>query len=278
MGSLAMFPEPASDNTLRTRSVGRALDLVKLLLGSNEAGLRLTEFVALSGCSKTTVHRLLQELVASGLVTRDNHDRFRLGHLAYELGVRASNELNYNLQDLCGPGLSAIAEETGETVYLGIRSGPTGLFTVDRKFENRTACPVGPPRGMLYPLGVAAGGLAILSSLPTDERRHIIESNRSRLRQYGGLSQEGLADLVEQTRSDGFSYIENGTVPGVASVGTAILGVAGRPMVGVSVAAPVSRMTGAHRRAIQRALASQAGALRSVLIKNFGSLVGLLQQ
>lgn len=272
----AAFVDPAGDSLLRTRSVSRALDLVKLLLDADNEGLRLSEIVALSGCSKTTVHRLLQELVASSLIMRDTHDRFRLGRFAYELGIRASNERNFNLQDLCGPTLSNIARTTGETVYLGIRSGRSEVFTVDRKFENRLARPVGPPRGLLYPLGVAAAGLAILSSLSVDERDEIISTNRTRLSQYGGFSADELRDLVEQTRATGFSYVQNGAVPGIASVGMAIRGVAGRPMVGLCVAAPIARMTDACKQAIERCLASESEALRGILIENFGPNAGLL--
>src|SRR5690606_7676766 len=143
---------------MRTRSVSRALTLVKVLLESDQNGLRLSEFVERTGNSKTTTHRLLQELVASGLLVRDLNDRSCLGPLAYQLGVRATNEANYNLQGICSLVLNRIAEQTGETVFLGIRSGQTGLFTVDRVFRSKTSRIVGPPQGLLYPLGVAAGG------------------------------------------------------------------------------------------------------------------------
>lgn len=53
----------------------------------------------LTGVNKSTIHRLLQELLDGGLVSRSAGKRYRLGRFAFEMGVVASAQ--YGVREAC---------------------------------------------------------------------------------------------------------------------------------------------------------------------------------
>jgi DNA-binding transcriptional ArsR family regulator len=88
------------------QSLGRAIELLRLISSEHTHGARLSDLVAVSGLPQPTVHRLLRQMVEGGLVMQDAQRRYRLGHFAYELGLVAST--HFNLRDQCAPYLGRI--------------------------------------------------------------------------------------------------------------------------------------------------------------------------
>src|SRR5690606_4011255 len=99
--------------------------------------------------------------------------RYRLGRMAFELGLAASSM--YDLRDACRAPLRALAETVGDTVYLTVRSGLEGVC--EDRYEGPSPVRVITLEiGSRRPLGQGAGGLAILSFLPDGERDQVIDA------------------------------------------------------------------------------------------------------
>lgn len=154
-------------------SLRRGVLILKLLATAGARGLPLTEVAVRSGLPHPSAHRVLQQLCAERLVDRHPElKRYRLGPLAFELGMAGS--IMYDIRDLCEPSMQALAGATEDTIYLVMRSGfdAVCMHRTEGAFPIRTlVLEVGSRR----PLGVGAGGLAILGSLEEEEQSEIIE-------------------------------------------------------------------------------------------------------
>jgi len=226
------------------QSLGRALELLRLICASHTdvlpgQGARLLDLVAASGLAQPTVHRLLRQMAADGLVVQDTQRRWRLGLFAYELGLVAAQ--NFPLRDQCAPHLARISAATGDTAFLLVRSG-SDSFCLDRQSGSFPIQVLTVQPGKRRPLGVGGGGLALLSFMPDDERATIIDRIEPHLAQYGGLTRKVLQDLVQEARAQGWARITNYAVAGVTSVGIPLRTRNGSVFAAISVSAMTERM------------------------------------
>lgn len=145
--------------------------------------MRIGEIAATSGLPQSTCFRMLHRLEAEGLVDRDAHTRkYYLGPLLYELGLLARPR--YRLSELCDSALQKLAEVTQDTIYLSERSGLEAVCT-HRALGDYPIKSLALDVGIRRPLGVGAGGLAILCALPPDEAESIIDANAPKYEKYG---------------------------------------------------------------------------------------------
>src|SRR5690606_7313088 len=111
-----------------------------------------------------------------------------------------------------------LAEQTGDTVFLTVRSGFDGVC-VDRKEGSYPVKAFVLEPGRRRPLGVGAGNVAILASLPEDEIARICAVNRSRIQQkYPRYSEDELARRIERTQALGYTVFDVLETTGVRSV------------------------------------------------------------
>jgi DNA-binding IclR family transcriptional regulator len=257
-----IFPDPAPAGA---QSVDRALKLLKLVSARNREGIRLIELVELSRLQKPTVHRLLKQLVASGMLMQGADKRYHLGQFSYELGLSAA--LHFRMRETCEPYLQRIAAETGDTAFLIVRSG-TDSFCVDRKTGSFPIKVFAVEVGHRQPLGVGGGGLALLSFLPDSEIDEVLEANDARLSAYGGMTTAALRDLIGSTRKRGYSVISDCAVAGVTGVGRAILDRTGRPLAAISVSTVSQRMDKERQHAVSQILKQELTALAELLARS----------
>src|SRR5690606_6556866 len=71
------------------------------------------------------------------------------------------------------------------------------------------------------PLGIGAGALALLSSLPDPEVHHIAQENASLLPSYGVPDVATLMQLVNRTRGLGYALHSARAAPGIKVIGMA---------------------------------------------------------
>jgi DNA-binding IclR family transcriptional regulator len=135
-----------------------------------------------------------------------------------------------------------LAQQTGDTSFLFIRSGNDAVC-ISREQGTYPIQTPSVPIGSRQPLGVSAGGLALLSALRQQEVEEIIEAIAPRLGAYRDLEAEELHELVAHTQKLGYALIGNHAVPGVRAIGLPIISQTGAPIAAVTVAAIHSRMT-----------------------------------
>jgi len=226
-------------------SLKRGTALLRLLATAGPRGASLTDLAFQASLPHPSVHRVLKQLQAEGLVEHNRDTRrYRLGPLTFELGLAGSTM--FDIRDLCEPAMRALAEATADTVYLVTRSGFDAVCAhrLEGSFPIRTfVLDVGSRR----PLGVGAGGLAILAATPLEEQQEIIERVAPQLSRFSGLNESSLARACVRARRAGYSTITGTVNLGVRAIGRAFRNSFGHPLGALSVAAmsqrlPVERM------------------------------------
>jgi DNA-binding IclR family transcriptional regulator len=255
--------KPTTKVTADAGSVERTLELLRLLATAGRYGLALTQISESSTLPHSTVHRLLRRLIAERMVVqREANKRYVLGPLAFELGLAASQI--YDLRLPCRPILTQLAEEIGDTVYLTARSG-TESVCEDRYEGPSTIRVITLEIGSRRPLGLGAGGLAILSALQENELEQTIDHLTHRYGTYKSLQEQALRKAVTTCQRQGFSLIRSQITLGTTAVGVAILDTLDNPIAAVSVAAVDNRMSDARIATLAQQLKTAAKRIREAL-------------
>lgn len=224
-----------------TRSIERAIALLLLAGRAGADGARLSDLVAKSSLPKPTVRRVLLALVRAGLLDQDAETRrYHIGPEAYVLGTLAG--ARFGIHALSLDGLARLARESGDTAFLSVRRDD---FTVclhreEGAFPIRTHVL---QAGDRHPLGIGAGGLAILAALPETEREAVIARNGDLLAaDYPGHTPERLNDLAREAQTRGYAVNPGLVMAGSWGIGVAVPGPDGRPIGALSIAAIENRL------------------------------------
>jgi DNA-binding IclR family transcriptional regulator len=242
-----------------TQSIRRAALLVRIIAARSRTGVRLTEVVQHAHLERSTARRILKCLVAEGFVMQDDAShRYFLGPLAFELGLAAAPR--FNIVDICRESLARIAERTGDTVFLIVRSGYDSVC-VDRKEGSFPIKTLTLDIGTRRPLGAGAGGLALLMGLPDDAVDEIASANALRLAAYNGLNVPSLMRLLRRARTLGYALNDIHITPGASSVALPVRSRFGSAFAAVSVGAISSRMKAERQREIATILRAEIASL-----------------
>ena len=246
-----------------TQSIRRTVRLLRELTESNRRGASSSELAARTGLDRSTARRMLQCLVDEDLLVFDaSSRRYHFGHLAYDIGLAASERLD--LPQLCKPALARIADDTGDTVFLMTRSGDEAVCA-DRAVGSYPIKTFIVDVGTRRPLGIGAGSLAILSALPEDVAELVLRHNAPRMGAYGGMTVEKLRGMMQVARQQGYVAMDVVDVPGARTVGVAIVTGNGRPVAALSVAAIAMRMTPDREQGLLAILRREAGEVARLL-------------
>ena len=218
----------------------------------------------MAALDKSTAHRLLQRLVQERMLVRDaGHRGYRLGPLLYELGLAALPETS--LRELSQPALQQLARGTGDMAFLVVRSGFESVC-LDRIAGNFAIQTMTQGVGDRHPLGVGAGGLAILAGLGEAEVKIVLKAIAPQLRRYR-LTERALRERVEATRERGHAVDEGSAALDVTAIGRAVRDRTGAPLAAVFVASIRSRMGDARLREVDRRLVSCVTGIEAALAR-----------
>lgn len=206
----------------------------------------------MASLDKSTAHRLLQRLVNERMLARDPVRGYRLGPLLYELGLAALPETN--LRELSQAALYDLAQATGDMVFLVVRSGfeTVCLNRIAGNFPIQTMTRT---VGDRHPIGVGAGGLAILAALSDADVQVAVEAVAPQLQRYG-LSERTLHEAVSAARERGLAVDEGSAALDVTAVGRVLHDRSHAPVAAIFVASIRSRMTQSRQAEVGRRLAA----------------------
>ena len=219
----------------------RPMQVLRALAKNVDEGMRLTDLSVATGLGKSTVFRLLAKLQGAGLVERDKVSRrFFLGMEIFILGQAASTR--FGIVELGRASAFRLADQSADTVFLSVHDGLDCVCVIrhEGSFPIKTlTMNVGDRR----PMGVGSGALAMLAAMSDDEIERITKENVARNKErFPNFTPTVISRLVEDTRRDGYTFIDSLVVPGVCAVGVAIMDPANRPVAGLTVAAIAERM------------------------------------
>lgn len=244
------------------QTIQRAMQVIKLVARHADEGLRLIDVARAMEIERPTAHRLLRALVAEGMLRQEASHRYRLGPLVFELSLTSGH--HFTMVDLCTPVLKSLAEETGDTSFLFVRSGDDAICLAREQGSYHIQTPV-VPIGSRQPLGVSSGGLALLSALSEQEVGPLLNAIVPRLPAYENLSVEEVWSYYHGARKKGYAAIANRAAPGVKGVGVPILGELGTPIAAITVATTISRMSEERIEEIAPALHEAAEKIARLL-------------
>jgi DNA-binding IclR family transcriptional regulator len=244
-----------------TQSIERVVGMLRVVASRGRSGMRLGDVSQASGLPTSTCFRMLQRLEAEGLVERNPVTRkYFLGPLLYELGLLANPR--YPLAAQCEQALAELADDTKDTVYLSERRGLEAVCTA-RALGDYPIKALTLDVGVRRPLGVGAGGLAILCALPEAEADEIIEANAKRYGKLSTLTPDRVRAATREGRAQGYAFLDGPVIPGVAAVGVAFP--AGHSIAAISVAAISTRLDATRRVEVAGQLQRQARRLARTL-------------
>lgn len=262
----AAAPSPAADLGGGTQAIERALLVLRVLASAGRWGMRVADVVAASGLPQATVSRIVGSLLREGVVEREARTRkLYIGHLVHELALVA--RARFPLPEATRQPMRWLAEHTEDTIYLSEPSGNEAVCTAHEEGPYPIkALPL--HVGIRRPLGVGAGGLAILSALAPARAEEILQVNAVRYPAYGGIDVAWLRAAIQQTQRDGYATISEKATPGMTAIGVPILGPAGEPIGAISIAAISQRMAVKRRGELARLLRAQCETVTAAMSRD----------
>jgi DNA-binding IclR family transcriptional regulator len=198
------------------------------------------------------------------MVRQDNaNKRYYLGPSMYEMGLVAAPKVA--LRDICHPHLQAIAEQTGDTVFLTIRSGFDGLC-IDRAEGGFPIKAFVLDVGRRRPLNVGGGSLAILSTLPEAEIQRVCSANADRIK--ASFPRYNAADLLRDiaaSRARGYAVKDVLEIPEVRTVAVPICKRGGEAIAAISVATIRARLDDARAVTVAGCIAQAVAQIENRL-------------
>lgn len=229
---------PTSESTLFVNSVEKAMRVL-MTFDSSRPRLTLSQIAKATGFDLSAAQRFVFTLVTLGYLCRNDQTK------TYELSARlldfgyhylASNELVQRAT----PYLQHLSKETEETTNITVLDG-TDIVFVQRMVSRHVLTP-GVIVGSRLPAYCVAPGLAILSTLPTEEAKAILL--RSDLVQHTAhtvTAPKAILARLAEIRRKGYAHTENEYYLGDISTAVAIIGREGRPIGAINVAVAQQR-------------------------------------
>jgi DNA-binding IclR family transcriptional regulator len=208
---------------------------------------------------------MLKSLIAETLVMQEaTTRRYFLGPAMFRFGLAAA--LRFDLRALCEPLLDALARDTGDTVFLSVRNGSDAVC-VDRK-EGASPIKIFTLNiGDRRPLGVGAGGLAMLGAMSPKATRNIIHENAARLASYGELDTNALLRQTARARKLGYALHKVRNYEGVKALGMAIADATGQPVAAISLSTLSARLGGERLEEVLKLIRSRVRTIEAMLAK-----------
>lgn len=162
----------------------------------------------------STAHRLVAELVDSGLLEREESGAVRIGMRLWELTTRGSHALG--LRQLAMPFMEEVQSSVKEHTQLGVLEHDEVLF-IERLSERGAGANITKIAGRL-PLNASSSGLVLLAFAPQHYQNRILAGDLPALSRETITDPDALRTKLAEIRKVGYAY-----APGsVESVSTGI--------------------------------------------------------
>lgn len=240
------------------RGASRALDILEFLT-ENPEGFTLSELSRRLGVPKSSLLALLRTFTERGYLEHEPTGLYHLGPRALELGLRPP--YRRELPALAGPALVALAEKSGESVFLGVVAHtPPEVVYVD-KVESRHRIRYSAELGERRPLYCTAPGLAIFAFLPQAERDRLLDTlDLTPHTERTVTDRRALRARLDAVRRAGVAVAVDEFIAGAASVAAPVFDRQGSPVATCSVIGPTPRIV-ARRDELSAAVRAAADAI-----------------
>lgn len=261
---MALTGEVGEASTGGTQSIRRAVKLLRYIAAHDLNGVRLIDAMKALELQRSTTHRILQCLVAEGLLAvKSPGQRYVLGSLAFELGLRAARR--ERLREACRPALERIAQLSGDVVFLSVRRD-VETVCLDRAEGNYPVRAYTREMGDRRPIGFGAVGISILALMSDAEVERILQDGAEILRAYNGETSAHAWARVLDARRRGYALHERET-HGLRAIALPVCDPSGHPFAAFSLCAISSRLTDARAEEMAVLMRQEIGRAQELLNK-----------
>ncbi|MFP3913827.1 MAG: IclR family transcriptional regulator [Actinomycetota bacterium] len=241
------------------KTVLKALSLLNLV--ARHPNLTLSELGRKAGVPAPTALRLLRALQEESLVQVDGDGRYRLGVHCLVLGSTYLE--NFDLRTEARAELERLAEDTGETVHLGVPEG-TEVIYVD-KVETSHSVRMYSRVGAASPMYSTGIGKAILSHASPGLIQEVVAAGLAPRTPNTITDPDRLRAELEVIRERGYAVDDIENEEGIRCAAAVVLGADGSPVAAVSVSGPATRITPERIPLLGQAVQTVTGRLSALL-------------
>ncbi|WNL41981.1 IclR family transcriptional regulator [Halomonas sp. PAMB 3264] len=241
------------------QSVSRTFQVLRAIASGLGRGVTLAYVTQRTGLAKPTAHRLLQALIAEGVVEKTPSEGYVLGPECYGLGVIADQR--YGLARIASGPVSRIAAECGDSAFFSIRSEwhTLCLLREDGTYPIKTH--VLQP-GTRLPLGIGGGGIAMLAGLDDDEIERCLAATAAECaKHFPHDLPENKWSHIAECRMLGYGINRGSVVADSWGLGAAIRDSEGSIIGALTIAAIGSRLQPERQEELGPQLVREAAAL-----------------
>ena len=215
-----------------TQSITRAVALIKAVAARPLQGWRLTDLAAHCGYNKGSAHRMLAGLARERMVEQRASDKHYVpGPLLFELGLAVQQRSQFCAR--CMPALNRLARTAQGVAFLYLLSGDE--FVCAARAGPTTLKGLSIETGTRRPLGVSAGGVAMLLTLPKNEQKAIVAANFRQIASFGAERRSAVLAMLRRSRRAGYGFNLADVVPGIHSIGVPLFDASGRAFASLSI-------------------------------------------
>lgn len=205
--------------------------------GGDTSNLSLGELARRADLPKSTVHRIVGQLVQWGALER-NGTGLRLGIRLFELGSVVSHQRE--LRDAAVPFMEDLYESTHETVHLGLLDRCEVVYVEKITGHRRVQVPTGVGRRM--PCHCTGLGKAILAFSPPAVVDRVLRNGLRPRTCYTIVIPELLLEELDRVRAAGVAFDREESALGVNCAAAPIMNAAGVAIGAISVTGATSRL------------------------------------
>lgn len=258
---LSVHPLPKKNEFSYTvASVDRAIELL-LLLEASSRDMGITELSKLLGVQKSTIHNLVQTLMARDFVRQTDSGRYTLGFRLMRLGTSASERLD--IRRLADPILRELAIVANEYVLLAVLN--RGEVTIVDSVAPQRSTFIVPRIDFSQTYHCTALGKIFLAYGSEQRQKEILSQPLSRYTPYTLTSDEEMTNELAKIRRQGFAVSCNETLEGVTCIGAPVFNAHGKLEAAVSISSSTVRLTGDRYNEMADILKEKAAAISKMI-------------
>jgi len=205
-------------------SVDRAFSDLGLLASTHQS-LSLAELGRLTGIPKSTLFRILATLRKHHCIIEEENRKFRIGARLWDLGSAFVEQ--FEVYHHAVRYMKAVAEESGETVFLG--SIEDGEVVYTRRVESPVSITAVKKLGTRAPVHGTATGMAILAFSPEADITTF-------LAQFDAAKALAIREQIQQIVHDGYAVVDGDHNPELLCVSAPVFDHTRRPQASITVA------------------------------------------
>lgn len=253
--------DPAREPRSGAQSVERALAVLRAIEAAG-SDIGVSDIAQRTNLTVSTAHRLTRALCEAGLVSQDPRtERYQLGPALVILGRRAEERLGYSR---ALPALEDLANRTGESVNLGIRTAHEVLVVLD--VTSRQPLRFDQEPGSRVPVHTSAMGKCLLAFTPGLDAAVRSLPALSPVTPRTITDRAALRRELDAVLDRGWALNDEERNPGVRAVAVPVLDATGSAIAAIAVQGPTIRITDDRLEGLAADITATASQIAPLLI------------